>query len=532
MPALEASQVSRRDLLTLIGTVAGSAIMYEAMANLGLASESPYAGPIKLDGDPKGASVLILGAGLAGLVSALELRKAGYKVELLEYADRVGGRCWTLRGGDRYTELGGFAQTCAFDAGLYLNPGPWRIPYHHYGVLDYCRQLGVALEPFVQVNYNAYLHASSAFGGKPQRYRHVFADFNGHVAELLAKAASQNKLDEMVSQEDNAILLEALRRWGALDEDFRYQASDRTAHRRGYLRDPGGGLSGEPEFAEPIGFSDLLQSRLWRSLPVGQVYEFQAPMFQPAGGMDMIAKAFAREVGDLIHLNAKVTSIAQDETGVTVRYEDSRTGGEPRTASADWCICTIPLSILGEMEIGVGEAMLNAIDAVHYDAAVKIGLQFRRKFWEEDDAIFGGISYTDLPISLIGYPSSGCNSAGKGVLLGAYVYGPYAYEFTALSPEERVTKAVEWGAAIHPQYPAEFENGVAVGWHRVPWAQGCYGLWTDETRREHYKNLCAIDGRIALAGEHASYLPAWQEGAVLSALDTVSRIHKRVVSNP
>jgi monoamine oxidase len=64
----------------------------------------------------------------------------------------------------------------------------------------------------------------------------------------------------------------------------------------------------------------------------------------------------------------------------------------------------------------------------------------------------------------------------------------------------------------------------------VPWSLGCFGLWSDEARRAHYKNLCAIDGRIVLAGEHASYLPAWQEGAVLSALDAIARLHQRVIA--
>lgn len=56
--------------------------------------------------------MLILGAGLAGMTAAFELRKAGYRVQVLEYNDRPGGRNWTLRGGDRYTELGGAAQHC------------------------------------------------------------------------------------------------------------------------------------------------------------------------------------------------------------------------------------------------------------------------------------------------------------------------------------------------------------------------------------------------------------------------------------
>src|ERR1700738_3030696 len=95
----ERAAVSRRDLLTLIGTVSGSAAMYHAMTSLGFASDSGYKGPIKLDGDPKGASVIILGAGLAGMTAALELRKAGYKVQGLEFNSRPGGRHWTWRGG-------------------------------------------------------------------------------------------------------------------------------------------------------------------------------------------------------------------------------------------------------------------------------------------------------------------------------------------------------------------------------------------------------------------------------------------------
>ena len=91
---------------------------------------------------------------MAGMTAAYELRKAGYKVQVLEYNPRAGGRNWSLRGGDPYTELGGFKQTCGFAKDLYINPGPWRIPYHHHGMIDYCRMLKVPLEPFVQVNYN------------------------------------------------------------------------------------------------------------------------------------------------------------------------------------------------------------------------------------------------------------------------------------------------------------------------------------------------------------------------------------------
>jgi len=125
------------------------------------------------------------------MTAAYELRRAGYKVQVLEYNARPGGRNWTVRGGDTYIELGGARQVCRFDDGQYLNPGPWRIPYHHYAVLHYCRLLGVALEPFVQLNHNAYLHKPDAFGGARQRLREIKADYSGGVAELLAKATTR-----------------------------------------------------------------------------------------------------------------------------------------------------------------------------------------------------------------------------------------------------------------------------------------------------------------------------------------------------
>ncbi|HTV96456.1 MAG TPA: flavin monoamine oxidase family protein [Steroidobacteraceae bacterium] len=526
----ESGSMSRRQLLSIIGTCAGSAAMYQAMTSLGFAAESSFKGEIELSAAPAGASVLVLGAGIAGLVAAFELRKAGYRVQVLEYNARAGGRNWTLRGGDRYVELGGFAQQCAFDPGLYINPGPWRLPHHHRGMLHYCKLLGVQLEPFIQVNYNAYLHGQSAFGGQPQRYRTVKADYDGHVAELLAKVTQGGQLDAEVSAEDRERLLESLKDWGALDKNYRYLKGPMSSDRRGYQSDPGGGLSGRPVFSEPVRLTDLLASGLWQAMPLSEIYDMQTTMFQPVGGMGMVGQAFARELGPLIRYNAKVIDIGQDASGVSVTFEDSAQSMTRQTLRADWCVCTIPLSILGQIPMKVGAPMAQAIAAVPYAAAVKVGLQFKRRFWEEDEQIYGGITYTDLPITNISYPSCGYFSRGKGVLLGGYLFGVQAAEFTSMPPQERVSKAVEYGSRIHPQYPREFENGISVAWHRAPFTLGCFGMWTEAARARHYDDLCRIDGRIVLAGEHASYIPAWQEGALTSALDAIGRLHRRALA--
>ncbi|MDO5643110.1 MAG: FAD-dependent oxidoreductase, partial [Paracoccus sp. (in: a-proteobacteria)] len=128
--------------------------------------------------------------------------------------------------------------------------------------------------------------------------------------------------------------------------------------------------------------------------------------------------------------------------------------------------------------------------------------------------------------TLISYPSTDYFSDGPGVLLGCYSWGAAAYQFSAIAPDERITRALEFGAQIHPQYEQEFSSGVSVAWHRVPWVLGCYGIWRDADA--HREDALQMDQRTLMAGEHLSDLPAWQEGAILSALNAVKRLHAHV----
>jgi monoamine oxidase len=107
----------------------------------------------------------------------------------------------------------------------------------------------------------------------------------------------------------------------------------------------------------------------------------------------------------------------------------------------------------------------------------------------------------------------------RACCLGAYfLEGLDSFEFTSMLPAERVARTVTLGSIVHPQYENEFENGIAVSWDRVPFTLGCASIWSEKARAEHYNDLCQINGRIVLAGEHASYLPSWQEGAALTGV--------------
>lgn len=517
---------TRRDLLSLIGKVGGGAALYQAMTVMGHAAESQFTGPPGLSGAKPGASVLVLGAGLAGMLAAYELTKAGYKVQILETQARAGGRNMTLRGGDVVNELGS-VQKVGFAPGNYLNPGPWRIPHHHRTVLHYCKELGVQLEPYIQNNTNAFVHRKAAFGGKPQRYRDVVTDWKGHVSELLGKALNAGALDQAVTAEDKAKLLEAMRSWGVLDQNMAYVKSEKLGEQRGWERAPGGGVNGAPVPNDPFSLSDTLDSKIWEALGFFSEYVMQPAMFQPKGGMDHIGKAFQARVGKLIRFGTRVTKIAQDERGVTASWTDAKTGATGETR-ADWMVCTIPATVLGQIEIQVSDSKKAAIKALPYGNSVKIGLEMNRRFWETEDAIYGGSSFTDQAIGLVSYPSHGAFSDGPAVLLGAYPFGVGAYILAGMTPEKRIQAALDQGSVFHPKhYKSEFRSGVSLAWSRMPWILGCCATWTEESREAHYQNLVSMDGRIVLAGEHCSYYGCWQEGALLSSLDAITRLHQR-----
>jgi len=213
----------------------------------------------------------------------------------------------------------------------------------------------------------------------------VKADYHGRIAELLSKATQVHALDAEVTAADQEVLLCSLRWWGALDKDYKFSKGTPSSERRGFDRHPGGGLSARPLPSEPVGLSDLLNSGLWAALPFGELYDMQTTMFQPVGGMGQVGQAFARELGPLIRYNAKVVDIHQDARGVSATFEDREAGAGRHTVQADWCVCTIPLSILGQIPMNVGTPMIEAIAAVPYSTGLKVGLQFKRRFWEQDE---------------------------------------------------------------------------------------------------------------------------------------------------
>jgi monoamine oxidase len=467
-----------------------------------------------LSGRPRNAKVLVLGAGVSGLALGYELSRLGYDFHILEARDRVGGLVWTVRRGTTHTEIGGERQQCAWSEGQWLNAGAWRIPSTHTGVLNYCGELGVPLEIFVNEADGSYFYYEGAAAGsladKRVRLREVKADIVGQVNELLVKAIDQHSLDLPLTAEDQERLVRFLVAQGYLDaKDRRYKA----------FEDRGPGDPWQLSALLEAGFGSRIRSIAQREGTAA------ATMFHPIGGMDQIPKAFSRAIGpNRITFNAEVQSVRQDHRAATVAFRDTRTG-RTRTLTADYVVICLPLSIVAGLDCQLSPDTMAAVRATRLSNSAKMGLAMKRRFWEEDDQIFGGHLYSNLPLGEFSYPSTGYFSR-KGVLLGLYANGPVG-DLVDKSVAARVEHVLTHSSKVHPQIRREFESAYGVWWQKVEYSRGGYAS-LPQARRAQLSN---VENRLLLgSAATAPYSePDWQEGAVAAAWQALTSLHERAM---
>jgi monoamine oxidase len=531
------SKIARREFLMSIGKAVGSSAMLRTMAAMGIStslaacgSSSAQSGPVgggppaPPGGPPSprpgdwpanagsGKTVVILGGGIAGMTASFEMAQLGYDCTILEASAAAGGRNRTIRSGDVIEETGS-SQTCMFDIDprLYFNAGPSRIPHHHEFLLGYCRAFGVQLETFTNDNRAALMHSTTAFGGQPQVARRVHADTRGNIARLLALAVNQNALDQELSATDRGNILNMLRSFGDLGPGDDYTGTDRG----GFPGQENAGSRQRGELISPLQLQELLSEIFWQQRQdFSQGLNQQPTMLQPVGGMDQIARAFeTRVVNDIIY-EAVVTEIRKTASGARIVYTDRF--GTPTTLDADFCLCTIPATVLRNIPNDFSSAHLAEISNFSYASAGKIAFQSRR-FWEQDHNIYGGISWTTQDITQIWYPNSDFGN-NSGVVVGSYIFGGAVGDnFANLSPQQRIDSTIAQANNLHGQFGTEVMHGISIAWPKVPFQRGAWGI-------SDAGILLTPDGNIFFAGEHLSMLQGWQEGAILSAYHAIDAI--------
>ena len=453
--------------------------------------------------------VVIVGAGLAGLVCAYELEKRGHRATILEAEPRhIGGRVRTLR----------------FEGGLHGEAGAMRIPTRHEIARGYVRELGLSLRKFVYTNPDAYLYVR----GARERVKDAaklasrFAlrdDERGKTLDDFWTRAVSDTLRDLPDEAKRDLVADAPRseRFRTIDQQSLQQMCAAA------------GLSDEAiEFIMVTsGSESLLPFAATEALREELLEVWSQGFDEIVGGTDQLARAFAARLRSKPNLGCPVVRITQDVARgrAAALYLQS---GTVRRVEGDFVLCTVPCPVLSRIEIApdLSAPKWRAIRELSYDSSTKVLAVSSRRFWESDDGIFGGGTFTDLPIVSTYYPSDNAEakdarvSRGPGVLLASYSWGQAARRLAALPPRERAAEVLRHLARIHPQVrePGMVRQTASWSWDQHPWAGGAFALFYPGQHGDLHAQIVAPEGRIHFAGEHASLAHSWMQGALESGL--------------
>jgi monoamine oxidase len=451
------------------------------------------------EGQPK--KVVIVGAGMAGLVAGYELKHAGHNPIIIEGQQRVGGRVYTLR--QPFTE------------GLYAEVGAMRIPRAHKLTLAYIEKFDLLTNDFTMDNPNAYyfiggnkIRAAQAVANPALLGFDVFEKEHGQTAGQMYSKAIQPLMDILEKHGDSA--------WDEIVERYDQYSTREFLELNGWSEGmiEMFGLLANQESVLNSSFLELFRE------DSGNYY---TNMVEIQGGTDRLPHAFMPEMKNNIRFGAKMIAIDQSPSNVTVHY---RTSAGRFHETGDYAIITVPFPVLRHVEVlkPFARSKQRAIRQLHYDASAKILFQCKRRFWEEDDGIFGGGTLTDLPIRNLYYPDHG-RETGRGIILASYTWSEDAQRWGSLLHHDRIEQALENVAQIHPQVLKEFEVGASWMWHDDEFAGGAFALFDPGQQTLFHEKIITPEGRIHFGGEHASLHHAWIQGAIESGLREAIAIH-------
>ncbi len=491
------SQFTRRDFLKTAG-VAGAALAVPGVlagATLGVAEQSSTG--------RRGAiartrtRVIVVGAGLAGLVAARELEKNGHEVTILEAQLRPGGRVLTLRS--------------EFSDDLYAEAGAARILSTHDLVIRYARELNLKLVPF---------YPSSG----PSSGQFVFQIAGQNVAGPLGGPAHWP-----------VALTAEERRLGRGGMWKRYVFD--VAKELGNPAEPGWSPAKFAQY-DKVTFVQFLRQRgasagAIRVMLLGTDFDGASALrvlsdfavngdvtgeFKIDGGNDRLPRALAAPLASRIRYGAALQNVEQDKRGVRARFLQ---GNLMHTVEGDRLICTIPFPVLRRVEFTpqLPDGKFYAIQNTSYLSATRVFFQERRRYWTARG--MNGFALADWPVE-VWQPSF--DQPGERGLLSGYLTGDLARRIAGLPEDRRLRTVLNEMETLFPGARENFEGGFSKAWDDDFWAQGAAQWFHPGQMTDYWAHMATPAGRVHFGGEHTSPWPGWMQGAIHSGLRTAREV--------
>ncbi|WP_264524433.1 flavin monoamine oxidase family protein [Flavobacterium sp. N502536] len=539
----------------------------------------------------KSKNVLIIGAGMAGMVAASLLKQAGHKVTIVESNTRVGGRIKTFRNSKhkKYFE----------DDNVYGEAGAMRIPTIHKMVLKYIDKLGLKTEPFYYKSVDkeqAIAYQADPTKPEPETTRNSLLYVNRKRVvqnEYIRKDEAKVDINKLLgfdlgtsenrrADELMADLIDPLKAFIAEDPEKNWPLLiDRYGEysMRRFLKE--NSMYSENAI-EMIGVLQNLESRMAydfiQSFIEQNIIKDSTTFLEIVGGSDLLPNAFfkAHQLEENTYFDCRMTKMKLVNNKVKIEvdieverdfqfYEDAGFKALKTPVGDlefDEVIVTIPFSALRHVYVTpqFDQPKRKAIRELHYDSATKILLEFREKWWQEAPYnIVGGGTITDFSNRFTYYPSNDLGSKGHGLILASYCWSDEASRWDSMDDDDRYFYALKNLAIMHSDDEKEQQRiinlavitssikdykkkggkligGATQSWMRDPYAYGEAAIFNPGQLQLLQRHIISTEweGKAHFAGEHTSLKHAWIEGAIESGIRTALEVNENTgnLNNP
>lgn len=458
-------------------------------------------------------NVVIIGAGMAGLVAGSLLKRAGHNVTILEANSRLGGRVFTVRH--------------PFSKGNYLDMGAMRIPSNHQLTHTYIHQFKLPINEFLNSSPKDLLYVNGVLTTRDYYEKHpevlkfplpdsekgktaseLFLEAVGYFLSLYRDSTPEEQ--EALRKEYSSYSMGEYLRNNPLGPSL-----SETAVREIYVLL---GIEGFPEFS----FVDIITDIIY------PIFGDEVTFYEITGGNDLLPKSFYPNLENNIYFNQKVYKISQTEEKMYVESTDTITN-ENWCWEADYVISAIPFTVFQFIDINPYDSISfkkwKAIKELTNVPAVKVGIEFKTRFWEKypyDNLL------TDLPLRFMYLPRDSTHPNRPAVMLASYSWGQNALLFNSLKKDQIIAEVLHTLSKIYgPQVYEQYVTSVVFNWSKNPYSAGCFTLFTPGQSRDIESIISSPEGRLHFAGEHTSSFHGWIEGAVESGIRSAYEVHAR-----